>query len=191
MNNLKTEVVKFAHLMYQKGYSIATDGNLSALLDDGNILITPSGFRKGEITEDTLVVINQNGEKIEGDEEPSSEKWMHIFIYQVRPDVKAIIHAHPPYATAFSLQMPREYEPVLPEMKQFIGKFGFVAYKEAGTMDLAELVREKAPKYNVLILQKHGIVTYGRSLSEAFNNLERLEFEIKIRALKNLFKFQI
>ncbi len=191
MEKLKSDIIKFAHLMYKKGYSIATDGNLSVLLDDGNILITPAGFRKGEIDESTLVVINQEGEKIAGTEEPSSEKWMHIFIYRVRPDVKAIIHAHPPYATAFSLQMPREYEPILPEMKLFIGKFGFVAYKEAGTLELAELVKEKAPKYNVLILQKHGIVTYGETLSEAFNNLERLEFEIKIRALKNLFKFQL
>jgi L-fuculose-phosphate aldolase len=186
----RKEIIKYAKLMCEKGYAVATDGNLSVLMDDGNILITPSGFRKGEITEDSLVVISRDGEKIEGKYEPSMEKWMHIFIYEVRQDVRAIIHAHPPYATAFSLQMPREYEPMLPEINMFIGKFGFVDYKEPGTIELAELVKEKAPKYNVLILQKHGIVTYGKTLFDAFNNLERLEFEIKIRALKNLFKFQ-
>ncbi len=187
----RKELVKYAHLMCQKGYSIATDGNLSVLLDDGNILITPAGFRKGEIDEDSLVIISREGEKLFGVNDPSSEKWMHIFIYEVREDVRAIVHAHPPYATAFSLQMPREYEPILPEMKNFIGKFGFVAFKEPGTIELAELVREKAFKYNVLILQKHGVVTYGKTLQEAFNNLERLEFEIKIRTLRELFKSKI
>ncbi len=184
----RKELVKYAHLMCQKGYSVATDGNLSILLNDGSILITPAGFRKGEIDEESLVIISREGEKLYGVNEPSSEKWMHIFIYQVRDDVRAIVHAHPPYATAFSLQMPREYEPILPEMKNFIGKFGFVAFKEPGTIELAELVREKAPKYNVLILQKHGVVTYGKTLQDAFNNLERLEFEIKIRTLRELFK---
>ena len=187
MNDLKREIVRFSKIMYEKGYIVASDGNMSARVDVDRYLITPSGKRKGELKEEEILLINNHGTVIEGTLKPSIEIWMHIWIYETRPDVNAVVHGHPPYATAFSFHMPREYEPLVPEIKEYLGPFGFVPYRAPGSRELAELVREKCSDHNVLILHKHGVVTLGESLEDAFNRLERLEFEIKIRSLRGTF----
>ena len=182
------EIIKFCKLLYELGYIVASDGNISVRLENDAILITPSGKRKGEINESQLVVVDMDGNVIEGHEKPSMELWMHILSYRARPDIRAIVHAHTPYATAFSFQMPREYEPQLPEVKDAVGVIGFIPYRPAGSIELAKLVAERAPFHNALILQKHGIVCFGRNLDEAFNTLERVEFELKIKALRERFR---
>ncbi len=184
---LRREIVWFSKLMYERGYIVASDGNMSARINENLYLITPSGKRKGELKVSQILLVNNHGTVIEGNLKPSIEMWMHIWIYEVRPDVNAIVHGHPPYATAFSFQMPREYEPLVPEIKEHLGSFGFVPYRPPGSRELAELVKEKCKDHNVLILHKHGVVTLGENLEDAFNRLERLEFELKVRSLRSTF----
>lgn len=188
IDEIKLEIIKYGRLLYEKDYITATDGNLSVRLEDGNILITPTGFRKAELTPEDLIVVDTEGNIVDGSRKPSMEMWMHLWSYESRSDISAIIHAHPPFLTAYSFQMPREYEPQLPEVKDYIGPLGFVPYRPAGSRELAEFVKEKAPDHNVLILQKHGVVCFGKSLFEAFNALERVEFEFKIKGLRTLFR---
>ncbi len=187
-DEFRAEIIKYGRLLYEKGYTMATDGNISVRLPDGNFMITPTGFRKGELAPEDLIIVDAEGYLVDGFKKPSMEMWMHLWSYKVRPDVNAIVHAHPPYTTAYSFQMPREYEPQLPEVKDYLGPLGFVPYRPAGSIELAELVRDKAQDHDVLILQKHGIVCLGKTLFDAFNALERAEFEFKIKGLRSLFK---
>ncbi len=188
IEQLKREIVKYGKLLYDRDYISATDGNLSARTPDGRVVITPTGFRKSELQPEDLIIVDMDGNIHEGVQKPSMEMWMHLWSYQARPDVNAIIHAHPPFLTAFSFQMPREYEPQLPEVRDYIGSFGFVPYRPAGSAELAKFVMEKAVDHDVLILQKHGVVCFGKTLFEAFNTLERAELEFKIKGLRALFK---
>ncbi|HHF52998.1 MAG TPA: class II aldolase/adducin family protein [candidate division WOR-3 bacterium] len=185
---LRKEIIKYCVLMYENNYVVASDGNISVRISEGHFLITPSDKRKAELEYKDLIVINKEGNVIEGNFTPSKEMWMHIWIYEMRPDVNAVIHAHPPYSTAFSFQMPREYVPQLPEVEILVGKIGFVPYREAGSLELAKLVKEKITEHNGLILQKHGVVAVGANLEEAFNRLERMEFEFKIKSLRESFR---
>ncbi len=188
VNELKSQIVKYGQLLYEKDYIVATDGNLSVRLASDRVLITPTGFRKSELTPEDLIVVDFDGNVIEGNRKPSMEMWMHLWSYEVRPDINAIVHAHPAFVTAYSFQMPREYEPQLPEVRDYVGPLGFVPYRPAGSRELAEFVRDKAASHNVLILQKHGVVCLGKDLFDAFNLLERVEFEFKIKGLRALFK---
>ncbi len=183
---MKKDIIEIGRLLYQKDYITATDGNISIVINSGNLLITPTGARKERLTEHDLIVIDRQGKKIEGQGEPSMEMWMHIWIYNRRPDIKAVIHAHPPYSTAYSFIMPREYKPQLPETEFYLSKIGFIPYREPGSKELAELVKEKIVDTNTLILQKHGVISTGVDIWDAFNKLERLEFEMKIRILRRM-----
>ena len=188
MDDAVRDILEIGRLLYDKGYIVATDGNLSVLLEDERILITPSGKRKEKLNEDDLVIIDKNGTVLSGKHKPSSEIYMHLWIYEQRPDVKAIIHAHPPHATAYSFVMPREYTPQLAETRDLVGKINFVPYREPGSKELAAEVKEKIKDSLALVLHKHGVIVGGASLWDAFSRLERLEFEMKIRMMRRAFQ---
>ena len=103
---LRKEIIKYCVLMYENNYVVASDGNISVRISEGHFLITPSDKRKAELEYKDLIVINKEGNVIEGNFTPSKEMWMHIWIYEMRPDVNAVIHAHPPYSTAFPSRCP-------------------------------------------------------------------------------------
>ncbi len=187
MDDIVRDILEIGKLLYEKGYIVATDGNISALIDQKRIIITPSGLRKEKLSEDDLVVVDRNGNIVKGKHKPSSEIYMHLGIYEKRKDVRAIIHAHPPHATAYSFVMPREYTPQLVETRDLVGKINFVPYREPGTQDLAMEVREKIKDSLALVLHKHGVVVGGKDLWDAFSRLERLEFEMKIRMMRRSF----
>ena len=174
-------------MLYEKGFIFATDGNVSVKYGE-NIVITPKGMRKEMLFVDDLVIIDKNGNIVEGKHEPSSEIFMHLWVYEKRDDVGAIIHAHPPYSTAFSFVMPREYTPQLAETRDLVGKIAFVPYREPGSKELALEVKEKVENSIALVLHKHGVLVGGKDLWDAFSRLERLEFEMQVRMLRRVFK---
>lgn len=182
--DLRKSIVKYGKFLYEKNYLVASFGNISTRREDELFIVTPTGKRIGELLEEELIVVDKNGRIIEGNLEPTMDLKMHLNVYVIRQDVKAIIHAHPPHVTAFSFQMPREYEPQLPELREKVGGFAFVPYKPPGSDELAEAVKEKAIQNNIIILQKHGMVSLGKNLEEAFNLVEEAEFDIKIRMLR-------
>jgi len=99
---LRQEIADICHLIYQKGYVASTDGNVSVRLTDGNVMCTPTRCNKGFVKPDDLVVIDAKGEKVRGERKPSSEMAMHLLIYEMRPEIGAVVHAHPACATAFA-----------------------------------------------------------------------------------------
>lgn len=188
MNDIIKDLLDIGKLLYEKGYIVATDGNISVKIDDDRFIITPSGLRKERLKESDLVIVSREGTVIKGEHRPSSEVYMHLWIYEERDDIKAIIHAHPPHATAYSFSMPRTYTPQLAETEDLVGKINFVPFREPGSKELAKEVREKIKDSSALVLHKHGVVVGGTSLWDAFSRLERLEFEMKIRMMRRAFQ---
>jgi L-fuculose-phosphate aldolase len=181
--SLKKEILQFAHLCYERHLLVAMDGNLSVQLPDGTILCTQAGCHKGLLTEDQLVVIDKNGQKIRGKGQPTSEMAMHLACYKARPDVKAIIHAHPPISIAFTIASVSMAHCVLPEVVLTLGTVPTLPYATTGTDTLAEMVGETAKNFDAMLMDRHGAVCLGADLLEAFGRLETMEHTAHITKL--------
>ncbi len=168
-------IVRIGKMMYNRQFIAGTDGNISVRLDDDRILITPAGYRKGEMTVEDLVVIDYDGKKISGANQPSSEMGMHIRLYQDRSDISACVHAHPPYATSFAVTNQSLNEPVLPEIELFVGPVAMTSYSPPGTDAVADELHKYSADHNAFLLKNHGLVTVGKDINQAFNRLETVE----------------
>ncbi len=154
---------------------MAMDGNLSVLLPDGTVLCTKAGCHKGFLTDDDLVVIDRRGNKIRGSGDPTSEMAMHLACYDARPDVKAVVHAHPPISIAFTVAGVSMARCVLPEVVLTMGVVPTLDYRTTGTMDLAALVGSHIQNHDAVLMDRHGAVCVGANLLEAFCRLETME----------------
>ncbi len=169
------ELAEFCRRLYNGKYITGTEGNLSLRLPDDRILITPGGFNKGFINPEDIITCNPDGEKLEGIHQPSSEVKIHITVYKNRKKVNALCHAHPVFATAFSLAGEPLNEAILPEFVIALGIVPVVKYATPGSRELASNLLEVLEKYDAFLLEKHGSLTLGRTMMEAFNRTEILE----------------
>lgn len=160
---------------YQKGYTAGTEGNFSLRISEDRFLITPSGLNKGLITTADLVVCGMNGEKIEGIHQPSSEAKIHTMIFQNRNDINAICHTHPVFVTTFSLAGESFDKAILPEFVIALGAALLVPYATPGSEQLAVNLKATVTKFDAFLLENHGALTLGGSMSEAFDRTEMLE----------------
>jgi L-fuculose-phosphate aldolase len=177
---LRAQMVQIARLCYDRGLLVAMDGNLSALLPGGEVLCTRAGCHKGLLTEDDLIVCDRRGKKLRGQGEPTSELRMHLAAYDERPDVRAVVHAHPPIAVAFTLADVSLASCVLPEVVLTLGVVPTVRYATTGTETLAEALRPYLRQHDCVLMDRHGAVCVGGDLLRAFCNLETLEHTAKI-----------
>jgi L-fuculose-phosphate aldolase len=161
--------------MKDAGLVAACDGNLSFRREDGSIVITPSGVPKGLLTSSQLIVLSPDGDVLKGNGKPSSETNLHLLVYKNRPDVNAIIHAHPTVATAFSVTGLPFPSDIVTEGKMVLGKVPTVGYAGPGSMDLAMACAGALKKANVILMESHGATTVGKNLDEAFFRMETLE----------------
>lgn len=171
--------------LYEQGFAAANDGNISVRLDNGNILTTPTGVSKGELTPETLVLVNAAGEVIAGEMRPSTELRLHLRIYERRPDVKAVVHAHPAYATSFAVTGRPLDEPLIAEAIVHVGPVGLAPYATPGTEELPNSIEPFVLTHNAILLANHGALTYGPDLKTAQFRMESLEFYAKITALSH------
>ncbi len=212
----KKKIIELGKFLFDQGYVVATDGNISLRLNDQEILITRSGVCKGELNIADIVKININDwksenitnqleshygytkDKLKSDNtskknlsnwepksevhqaRPSSEYRMHLTIYAQRPDINAVVHAHPPFATTFAVVGKKLDVNLLTETKQFLGSIKYLGYYQPGSIELAMAISRAVIKHNVIILAKHGVVACGLDLNEARYRLERLEFLARI-----------
>ncbi len=174
---LRQEMVKVGQLMYEKGFILASDGNISVKLGNDRILFTPSGLNKGMMTPDDLIIVNEAGKKIGGPRhlKPTSELPMHLEAYRQRPDIQAVVHAHPPYAVALSIAGISMAECLLPEAVVFLGSIPTTKYATPSSEENAQVVRDLIGNHDGLVLQRHGSLTVGNSPMQAFMRLESLE----------------
>jgi len=176
----KQDICKIARRIATKGYVAGTDGNLSILTDNNRILITASGSSMETLSDNQLVEVDFQGNKIAGDQSPSSEILMHLFIYQNRPEIKACCHAHPPFSTAFAVAGRALPANILPEVLIFIGKIALAPYAPPGTDAVPNSLREFVADHNAFLLRNHGLLTIGKNLEEAFFRMETVEHLAKI-----------
>ena len=171
----RRELIRTARLCYERNLLVAMDGNLSVILDDGNVLATKAGCHKGLLTDDDLVVIDRRGNKLRGEGDPTSEMSMHLACYDARPDVRAVVHAHPPISVAFTLAGVSMARCVLPEVVLTLGVIPTLDYRTTGTWDLAAIVGEHIRAHDAVLMDRHGAVCVGGNLLEAFCRLETME----------------
>ncbi len=151
----------------------AYGGNVSIRVDD-RIIISPSGFPLGMLKQEDLMVINLEGQVVDGKNKPSSEKLMHLKIYQQRPEIRGIVHTHQKAASSFAC-LNRKIMPLNPESKMLISDMPIVPYFRYGTKELAEAVEQNIQDTNVVLLEKHGLVTMGKDIYHAFHLAELVE----------------
>ena len=175
-------MVRVGQLMYERGYVVSSDGNVSVRLDDGRILATPTMTSKGRMTEDSLAITDMDGQAL-NDRRASSELAMHLLIYRERPEVKAVCHAHPPHGSAFAVAGLAIDQPILSEVILTLGCVPLAEYGTPSTDELTEAMRPLLRHHNALLMANHGAVAYGEHLWQAFDRLETLEHTAKIAIL--------
>ena len=175
--DLRLAIIECGRIAYERHLVTSNDGNISARMENGNILITPSGISKGRLSADDMLVVDLDGNIISSrpDRKPSSETPMHLEVYKQRKDVRAVLHAHPIFATTLtvsSLEFPVD---VLPEVLLTLGNVPVTAYATPSSHEDAAVIRPFVKEHNALLLCQHGSLTYGKNLDEALIHLERIE----------------
>lgn len=183
---LREDIVKVGRLVFDKGWVAANDGNVSIRLDDGRILATPTGVSKGVLEPQDLILCNLRGEKLCGERERTTEMGMHLTIYSLRPDVKSVVHAHPPVATGFAAAGRALNIALLPELVISLGSVPLAEYGLPGTPALSEGMLQYIPKYDAMLLENHGAVSYGEDVFQAFSRMEVVEHFARITLVAEL-----
>lgn len=182
----RDEIVRYGKMLHQTGLVAATDGNLSVRLGDGSFLCTPTLMSKGMMEPDDLVVVDSRGHRIAGERNVSSEIAMHLFIYRNRPDVGAVVHAHPPTATGFAAAGIPLDSALCSEIIITLGTVPLASYETPGTPELAEALSPLVGDHDAILMANHGVVTYGEDLSMAYMNMETVEHYAKIALVTHM-----
>lgn len=172
---LRRRIVEVGRRVYQRNFVAANDGNISARIDRRRVLITPSGVSKGFMRPDDLIVVDYDGNILEGRGKPSSETFMHLAIYREREDVHGVVHAHPPKATGFATAGIPLTQCVLPEVIVTLGGIPLAEYGTPGTDELYQPVLKYLKDYDAFLLENHGALTIGPDVMTAYYRMETLE----------------
>jgi L-fuculose-phosphate aldolase len=179
----RREIVEVCRRLYERGLIAGQDGNVSVRIADDRILVTPSGMAKVDVRTSDLVELQLNHgheQSSKGDGPESSEVQMHFAAYAVRMDIGAVVHAHPPIATGFSVAGETIEHPLLAELKYGVGTVPLVPYAQPGSQALADLAAECLRSYDVVLLEHHGAVAVGPALLVAHQRMESLEHAARI-----------
>ncbi|RMH00966.1 MAG: class II aldolase/adducin family protein [Chloroflexi bacterium] len=183
---LRQEIVRIGQLMYEKGFICASDGNISARLGPDRILITPSGLHKGLLEPEQLLVVDENGRLLPSLSyanrhlKPTSELPMHLEAYRQRPDIQAVVHAHPPITVALSIAGIPLADCLLPEVIVFLGLIPTTQYATPSSTENVRAIRDLIQGHDAIVLQRHGTLTVGNSPMQAFMRLETVEQNARI-----------
>lgn len=178
---VRLQIVNAGKRLAERFFVASNDGNISAKLDDNTILITPTGINKGEVVPDQIVKVDLNGNVLEGHMKVTSEIKMHLAAYRKRPDIGAVVHAHPPAATAFAITGEKIDEPlVLPEALFSLGKVGYCEYGTPSTDEVPKSIENVITKCDALLLANHGALAVGKDVMQAYYRMESLELVSRI-----------
>jgi len=177
---IRADIVEAGRRLYARAYIASNDGNISARLDDRRLITTPKSLSKGFMTPDMMVVVDYEGKRVSGERDPSTELPMHLEIYRNRPDVGAVVHAHPPLATGFAVAGIPLTRAVLAEVITTLGSIPIAAYGTPSTSELPEAVRKYIKAHDGMLLANHGAVTCGPDVMSAYFKMETIEHFAKI-----------
>jgi len=182
-HKLKQEICEIGRRLYNKGFAAANDGNITARISDNEVLCTPTMHSKGFLKPEDICTVDMTGKQTAGIKKRSSEALLHLEIYKQRPDVKSIVHCHPPHATAFAVAREPIPQCVLPEVEVFLGDVPITAYETPGGQAFADTILPFVDRTNVIILANHGTVSYGESVERAYWWTEILDSYCRILML--------
>jgi L-fuculose-phosphate aldolase len=183
---LRQDIVDVGRYVWQKGWIAANDGNISMRLDENRFLCSPTGVCKGLMQCDDLIICDKQGNKIEGRLQRTSEFAMHLTIYNMRPDINAVVHAHPPVATGYASAGRPLNAALLPEVIIGLGCVPLADYGLPGTEALTDGMLPYIPKYDALLMANHGAVCYGADVHQAFFRMETVEHYARIALVAEL-----
>lgn len=178
---LREQIVRVGRLMYERGLAVGVDGNISARLDEGNVLCTPSGLCKGFMAPDQIIIVDMQGRKVGPGTtanrglRPTSEVPMHLEVYRQRPDLGGVVHAHPPITIALSIAGVSLADCMLPEVIVNLGLVPTTEYATPASEENVSAIRNLITNHDGIILQRHGALTVGKDPWDAFMRLEYLE----------------
>src|SRR5438874_1870907 len=185
-SSLRADIVEVGRRMYARGYTASNDGNISVRLDAARLLMTPANVCKGFMHPQMMCITDLEGKKLEGDRNPSSEMQMHLEVYRQRPDVNAVVHAHPPTATGFAVAGIALDRAVLAEVITTLGSVPIADYATPSTKELPEAVRKYVKAHDGMLLANHGALTIGADVFAAYYKLETIEHFAKISLVARL-----
>lgn len=174
-SRLRQNIVEVGKRLYNKGFVASNDGNISIRLSEREILITPTGVSKGYMSPSDMLKVDLDGNVISGFLKPTSEMKMHLAVYRKRPDVKGIVHAHPPKATAFAVAGIKFDRITLPEVVFSLGYISLTEYGTPTTHEVPRSVEQHIDNSDALLLANHGALTVGKDVFDAYYKMETLE----------------
>lgn len=180
---LKELMCEIGRRVYNKGFAAANDGNITIRLNDKEILCTPTMVSKGFMKPDDICKVDYEGKQLAGKRRRTSEVLLHLVVYKERPDVAAVVHCHPPHATAFAVAREPIPKCILPEVEVFLGEVPMARYETPGGQKFAETILPYVKDCNTIILANHGTVTFGPNLEAAYFNTEIIDAYCKILIL--------
>lgn len=170
------QIISVARLLHERDFIACTEGNISVRLSGGQILATPTCTSKRVLTADHLVTVDMEGRPLNGQRRRvSTEIGMHLLIYRLRPDVNAIVHAHPPTATGFAAAGLALDQPILAEAVAMLGTVPLAPYGTPGTPELADALEPLVRDHVAILMANHGVVTYAADLDAAYRQMETVE----------------
>ncbi len=175
---IKKEICEIGKRIYNRGMVASNDGNISVKISDNEFLCTPTGVSKGFMTPEYICKVDKNGKPLEtnGKFRPSSEIKMHMRVYEKRPDVKSVVHAHPIYATSFAIAGIPLTQPIMPEAIIALGCVPIAEYGTPSTEEIPDAVEKYLPYFDAVLLANHGALSYSDSLLNAYHKMESVEF---------------
>jgi L-fuculose-phosphate aldolase len=173
--SIRADICEVGRRLYAQGYVASNDGNISVRLDEHRVMTTPTGVSKGFMTPDMMVVVDLTGKKISGDRNASSELKMHLAVYETRPDVRSVVHAHPPTATGFAVAGIPLDRAVLAEVITTLGSIPIANYATPSTAELPAAVKQYIKAHDGLLLANHGALTCGKDVLGAYYKMETVE----------------
>lgn len=183
IHKAKQEICAIGDRIYKKGFAAANDGNITFRVSENEVLCTPTLHCKGFLKPDDICMIDMEGNQISGRKKRSSEALLHLEIMKRRPDVKSVVHCHPPHATAFAIAREPIPQCVLPEVEVFLGDVPITKYETPGGQAFADTILPFVEKSNVIILANHGTVSYGEDVEKAYWWTEILDAYCKMLML--------
>lgn len=169
---LKKEICDIGRRMWMREYCDGNGGNISARLAPNRFLCTPTGVSKGFMTPDMLCMVDDKGHQVAGTWKRSSEIRTHLAIYETTPEAAAACHAHPCHAGAFAIKGMQPPPRLIPELEVFVGTVGMAEYKTPGSREMAESIKPLAPQHQSIIMGNHGVITWGKSVEDAYFKME-------------------
>lgn len=168
VHKIKQEICEIGDRIYKKGFAAANDGNISYRMSEKEVVCTPTMINKGFMKPDDLCTVDMEGNQLSGKRKRTSEIMLHLAIMKERPEIKSVVHCHPPHATAFGIAREPIPQCVLPEVEIFLGDVPITQYAIPGGKEFADTILPFVHKTNIIVLANHGTVSFGETVEKAY-----------------------